>query len=337
MTSTMTWTTILTSAFRSCPVRIDPSVWLSHPTWYVVPSEVKDSAGDDGGTVQVRITCKKAAHQTDPPEIQDCRRSRWMGGVIVSIDLSQIELRVAALLSGEPFFVNAYTNGWDMHGRAAALIWSESEILSRYPDLRGLPVDRWRKSNPRFSKFEGQVGKRINFSHLFRAGADKMQASVLADIHELLPIHYFEKIVANRQRDLPVLWAWQEARIAEARSTGRVTLPVTGHHRNFAGGEKYDVNEIVNFPIQSSAAMTLARIQHHVQLRLIQHNLDRAIKLFLNVYDALYFDCASPHLVPTLLDHYREAVRTVTDTDYWAMLQAHYGRKIPLDYEHKAA
>lgn len=314
---------------------VNPAVWLSHPTWYIVPSAMKDGGGDDGGTVQVRITCKKGAHQTDPDPIQDCRHSRWMGGVLVSIDLSQIELRVAALVSGEPFFVNAYLNGWDMHGRAAALMWSETEILSRYPDLTGVPIDRWRKTNKSFSKREGQVGKRINFSHLFRAGADKMQASVLADIGEVIPVRYFEKIVNARQSELPVLWDWQEARIAEARSTGRVTLPVTGHHRNFAGGEKYDVNEIVNFPIQSGAAMTLVRIQHHVRRLLIKHNLHRHIILFLNVYDALYFDCATPHLVPTLLDLYREAVRTVVDTDYWAMLQTHYGREIPLDYEHK--
>lgn len=314
---------------------LNPSVWLSHPTWYIVPSPIKDGSGDDGGTQQVRITCKKAAHQTDPDEIQDCRRSRWMGGVIISADLSQIELRAAALLSGEPFFVNAYLNGWDMHGRAAALMWSESEILSRYPDLTGVPIDRWRKSNPRFSKREGQVGKRINFSHLFRAGADKMQGSVLADIGEIIPVHYFERIVSGRQRDLPVLWAWQEERIAEARTTGRVTLPLTGHHRNFAGGEKYDVNEIVNFPIQSTAAMVLMRIQHYVRTLILRHSLEHEVLPFLNVYDALYFDCARASLVPTVLDIYREAVRIVADTDYWALLQTHYGRKIPLDYEHK--
>ena len=315
---------------------LDPSVWLSHPTWYIVPSPVKEEAGDSGGTLQARITCKKAAHQTDPDEIQDCRRSRWMGGVLVGVDLSQIELRVAALLSGEPFFVNAYLNGWDMHGRAAILMWSQPEILARYPDLAPLPIDRWRKANPHFSKREGQVGKQLNFSHLFRAGADKMQGTVLTKVGELIPIRYFEKIVNGRQRDLPVLWTWQEERIAEARATGRVTLPITGHHRNFAGGEKYDVNEIINFPIQTGAALTLARIQHHVRRLLIARSLHHSIVLFLNVYDALYFDCASPSLVPILLDIYREAVHIVVDSDYWALLQTHYGRKIPLEYEHKA-
>lgn len=311
-------------------------VALSYPTWYIVPTAMKDGGGADGGTKQTRIICKNGAHQTDPDLIQDCRTSRWEGGVLLANDLSQIELRVAALVSGEPFFVNAYLNGWDMHGRAAVRMWSQSEILSRYPDLSSLPIDRWRKSNPRFSKREGQVGKRLNFSHLFRAGPDKMQASVLIDIGELIPLHYFEKIARNRATDLPVLWAWQEARIAEARSTGRILLPITGHSRNFAGGDKFDVNEIVNYPIQTTAAQTLLRIQHHT-LRLLRARrlLPAVCRCFLNVYDAVYFDCASPSVATQVQEAYREALAFVASNDYWALLQAHYGRSIPLESESK--
>jgi hypothetical protein len=317
---------------------LKPDIALSYPTWYIVPTSMKDGGGDDGGTKQTRIICKHGAHQTDPDLIQDCRTSRWMGGVLLVNDLSQIELRVAALTSGEPFFVNAYQHGWDMHGRAAALIWSEAEILRRYPDLATHPIDKWRKVNKRFSKFEGQVGKRVNFSHLFRAGADKMQASVLGDIGELLPLHYFERIARNRARDLPTLWAWQESLIAEARSTGRIILPITGHSRNFAGGDKFDVNEIVNYPIQTAAAQTLLRIQHHT-LRLLHARrlLPSVCRCILNVYDAVYFDCASPAVARDVQDTYREALAFVASDDYWALLQAHYGRTIPLESESKVA
>ena len=323
---------------RSSSLRHPPNhdVWLSHPSWFIVPTASKDDSGSAGGTLQSRITCKDAAHQTDPPPIEDCRRSRFLSGCLLSMDLVQIELCVPALLCGEPFFLSAFTSGLDLHSRAAIRIWSTLSILDRYPALRPHPSspELWKKLCPAFAKRERRVGKRVNFAHLFRSGAETMQTSVHKDIGELLPLSLFENIVASRATDLPVLWSWQESLIAEARSTGRVLLPLTGQSRSFRGGDKYDVSEIVNFPVQTTASNVARRFQTLIHSEIHRRRLSHLILPFLNVYDAIKFDCAS-HTHASLLrsEIIPAAHHTLCTSDYWHMLQSHFSRTVPLSYE----
>ena len=325
--------TTIQRRIRRSGVRKNKDVWLSHPSWFIIPGRTKDGAGEGGGTLQGRITCKKGAHQTDPDEIQALYKSRWVGGRLVWMDLSQIELRVAALLSGDEGLLRAYQNGEDLHGRRALAIWGQAKIVERYPELaRVVEVDLWRKECKGFSKREGQVGKRVNFADLFRSGAETMQKSVLGDIGELMPLDFFQGIVRRRAADRPGLWAWQERVIDEAARTGKVELPFTGQSRAFLGGEKYEVNEIVNFPVQTTAGNTLLRIQAGVSKEIWR---DEGIKLYLNVYDALKFDCRGEGDVGRLKEIIARVVRWVEKEEYWSWLQERYGREVPLGYEVK--
>lgn len=312
----------------------NPAVWLSHPSWFVTPDAVKDGAGASGGTLQSRITCKQPAHQTDPKEIQAFVASRWHGGILVSTDGSQIELRTAGLLSGEPFFVRAYLDNLDLHTRAAVRMWGLGPLLSRYPHLEGTILERW-KNDEAFNNRERQVGKRVNFAHLFRSGADTMQTSVHGDIGELLPLEFFAKIAAARSSELPVLWEWQESMIREARRTGRITLPLTGQMRLFMGGDKYDVNEIVNFPVQATAANAALCVQAHVHSLLRRHR-DRTILPYLNVYDAIKFDCRDASSVRRLRSMIDDAVAFVSSpSGYWGQLSQLTGHVVPLKFDTK--
>jgi len=317
--------------------RFRPDVYLSHPSWFIVPSQFKDGAGSSGGTQQSRITAKDAAHQTDPPPIQDCMLSRFIGGCLLSVDLDQIELRTAALLSGEPFFLDAFSVDppLDVHSLAALRIWGEPECRRRYPTLASLPLSRWKKGCPEWAKRERQVGKRTNFAHLFRSGPDTMQAAVHGDIGEMLPLSIFQKIASSRQSELPVLWDWQESLIAEAAAKGRIYLPLTGIARTFAGGDKYEVNEIVNFPIQATAATAMLQLQHEVHRLLHTRSLTHRILPFLNCYDALYFDCDSKESADLALSIYNEALLHLTTVGYWGKLQSLYGRVVRVTAESK--
>lgn len=321
-----------TSSTIPQPGDLNPDTWLSHPSWFVVPSAIKDTSATSGGTLQSRITCKKGSHQTDPPEIQSCWSSRWVGGFLLSLDLKQAEIAAAGLLSGEPFFTNAFTLGHDLHSRQALRIWGSPELLLRYPALASHPIDAWSSLSSPFKKRERQVGKRVNFSHLFRAGADKMQASVLSDIGEILPLSIFHRIVSTRATELPYLWDWQESLIAEARSTGRVTLPLLGQSRSFLQGTSYDINEIVNFPVQSTAANALLSIQHYIQAAL-RSRPHPSIYCFLNIYDALKFDCRTQDDVTFLTSLIAEAMNHLLTRGYWSQLCDLLGRTVPLSYE----
>ena len=312
-----------------CPSRApatNPLIYLDHPSWYIVPTFTKDDSGSSGGTIQGRITCKKGPRQTDPPAISSLRCSRFPNGLLVSFDLSQIELRVAALLSADLALLSAFTNNLDLHTDRAIQIFTLPYLLSKYgPDFR---------AHPSFLALERQVGKGTNFADLFRSGAATMQAQILASSSISLPLSFFEDIVRTRPILRPGLWAWQEARIREAHTTGRVILPLTGHSRSFLGGDLYDINEIVNFPIQTIAGITLLQIQHLLRRSLQPHST--RILPFLNGYDALFFDIASPTLLPILTFAIASAVHTVSTSGYWHLLSQHHDTHVPLSYTIKS-
>ena len=289
--------------------------YYAYPTWYCVPTFTKDSNGAAGGTLQGRITCKKPSAQTFPPPIKACIKSRFRGGSILGFDLSQVELRVAALLSGDTALLRAYLAGDDLHKqRAVQIFGSDIEDRPDYRDLR-------------------QAGKMINFADLFRSGSNTMQQQLLAMTGQLHPLEFFKSVADARPVHRPGLWAWQEERIAEARSRGYVCLPLTGQSRYFLGGEKWDVNEIVNFPIQTTAGNTLLRIQHYVGKHMGSINARKPMAyMMLNIYDAVYIDC-HPSAIEMVEDAVRGAVEYVQDHEYWSHLQDLYGREVPLEYD----
>lgn len=309
------------------------TVGLTYPDWFPTPGATKDGGGSSGGTLQGRITCKNPAAQTFPAIIKSCIRSRYPDGTIVSIDLSQIELRVAALLSGERSLLTAYAQNQDVHGRRAAAAWGAPELISRYPSLENIPLDKW-KSNPFFDRRERQVGKRLNFADLFRAGAAKMQLSVYDDVGELFPLHFFQSIVDSRPTLRPQLYEWQSRLIHEAHTRGHLMLPFIGQSRYFMGGEKFDENEIVNCPVQTTAGNLMLELQAAISARLPDPlRPGHHIRLFQNTYDALYFD-VPPTQKPTLLTVIREEFdKLSTPNGYWGMLQEWTGNVCPIKYD----
>ena len=288
---------------------------FAYPTWYCVPTFAKDSGGSSGGTLQGRITCKKPSAQTFPKPVKSCIKSRFRNGSILGFDLSQVELRVAALLSGDTALLRAYLEGDDLHKQRAIQIFG--------PDIEG---------RPDYNSLR-QAGKMVNFADLFRSGSSTMQQQLLAMTGELHPLSFFKTIAANRPKQRPGLWHWQEDRIAEARSMGYVQLPFTGQSRYFMGGDKWDVNEIVNFPVQTTAGNTLLRIQHHIRKSMGGMNSrNPKAHMMLNIYDAVYIDC-HPSAIEMVKDAVRNAVEYVQDHGYWAKLQEFYSRKVPLEYD----
>ena len=305
-------------------------IYIAYPSWFITPSPFKDNSDSEGGTLQSRITCKDPPEQTAPDVIQDCRRSRFgPSGVLLSMDLAQIELCVPALLSGEPNLVVPITNDDDLHTLRAIATFGADYLKGKYPELASVPFNLWKKVCKAFAKLERQVGKKINFADLFRAGADKIRNATYEDCGIWVPLSVFEKAVRNRPIDRPLLWQWQERLIADARTDGFLSLPFTGQSRSFLGGQEFEDNEIVNFPIQTMAGNVLRAIQHLVW-RAIKDRRD--ILMYLNVFDALKFDLRSPSLLPTLSEIIRSSVQEVATTGYWSQLCTYYGRTIPLEY-----
>ena len=300
----------------------------------MTPSPAKDGQGDAGGTKQGRITCKGPSAQTFPRPIKACIQSRWWEhGAIVSFDLSQIELRVAALLSGDTTLAAAYNDGLDLHTDRAVSIFGSTALEAKYGMLF--------HDNPNFKGHERQCGKRTNFADLFRSSATTMKSAMMEDTGIDFPMSVFEKIVADRPKIRPGLWTWQEEMLKLAEQRGYVELPITGQSRYFVGFSKTgrqsevknQLNEIINFPIQTTAGNTLLNIQQQLHLSLPDLNArDPWAHMFLNIYDAVYFDCKLDRVseLEQLIDN---AVREVVERGYWARLQEHYGREIPVEFD----
>jgi hypothetical protein len=307
----------------------NPEVWLSHPSWFIVPTATKDDAGSMGGTLQVRITCKDFQHQTDPEEIVACRQSRFHGGCLAEMDLDQAELRTGALLSGEESLMGAFLRDEDVHTRRALAIWGHDPLVAAYPVLAAHPVDNWKNVCPPFKELNRDVGKHVNFADFFWASAETIQATILKMSGNVVPLSILQHAVSRRPIDRPQLWAWQNAQLALAKAQGYIALPFLGSSRYFSGGTKDESSEIINFPIQATAAAALVFIK--LALRPL---LPPTILLCLNVYDSMLFDLRYPARdLPLLKELIARAVEEVTTRGYWARLQDHYGRVVPLRYK----
>ncbi len=140
---------------------------MIYPSWYPMRGIANKYSGEDkiGGTIQARFSARGPAAQTFPPVIKKCFTSRFPAGQISVYDLSQIELRMAALLSGDPVMLQEYVDGIDRHANTALFFWPDADITSdeftRKPDG------------------QRQAGKTTNFLIVYKGGALKLQETIL--------------------------------------------------------------------------------------------------------------------------------------------------------------
>ncbi|MGA1752736.1 MAG: DNA polymerase, partial [Pontimonas sp.] len=302
---------------RTNPRRARPSDGAVYPTWYVVPGRYKESE-DSGGTVQARITCKQPSAQTFPPDIKKAIASRWVGGTILWADLSQVEMRVAACLSGDTTLLRAFREGLDMHTERTVQLFGQ-EVLED-PDFKST----WR-----------QVGKTINFADLFLASPQRMQQSAWEMTGRLIDLEVFEKAVKDRPHVRPGLWRWQQALLRQVDRTGTLHIPHTGQSRTFVGGSKAHVNTIVNFPVQTTAANATLAIQHELMNLLPSwgETSSPRILMCLQIYDSVCFD-VPPGREDEAESLFAEAVAKVCSPHgYWGMMESCSGHPVPLTYE----
>lgn len=279
-----------------------------------MPGRLKDS-GSEGGTVQARITCKDPAAQTFPPQVKECIASRWTGGSIMWADLSQIELRVAALLSGERSMIDAFADGRDLHAERAVLLFGEGSASS--PDFRVLR----------------QVGKTVNFADLFLASPHTMQSQAHAMTGKVIDLSEFQRAEARRPVDRPWLWRWQQSLLAKADRDGKIVLPLTGQSRTFVGGSIQHRNAIVNFPVQTTAANVMLCMQHEICRRLPMNAPSPRIMACCQVYDSILLDVPSGMEQKARTIVAESAAAVCRSEGYWGRMEAYTGNVVPLAYD----
>ncbi len=187
-----------------------------------------------GGTATGRLSCSSPNIQ-NPPRDAAFRAlfAPGPGRCLVVADYGQIELRVAALVSGDQAMLAVYEQGEDLHRKTAAAFLGKE------------PGD--------VTKAERQIAKGINFGMLFGSGAKGLQAFCKSSYGVDLSLTQADKARTAFFQAYPGLSAWQKQTRQAAERAKQVRTPggrVRALDRNIG-------TECLNTPVQGGAAECL--------------------------------------------------------------------------------
>jgi DNA polymerase I len=214
------------------------------------------------GTDTGRLSCAEPNLQQIPREREF--RSLFIapgGWSLVVADFSQIELRVAAELSGEPLMLAAYRAGRDLHTETAALMTGKDQC-----DI---------------SKAERQSSKIANFGLLYGAGPSTLRRQAVAQYGIDMDMEEAKAIVSSFRKAYPRLYEWQQDQ------GGQTTVSVFtkyGRRRLMVGrNDKYTTR--INTQVQGTAGdickISIAMLYQRI------HDKSNVVKLIATVHDEL--------------------------------------------------
>src|SRR5262249_18279491 len=190
------------------------------------------------------------------------------GHLLISVDYSQIELRVLAHLSEDPILIESFERDEDVHARTAA------EVFGVSADSVSAEMRR--------------IAKAINYGLSYGQtdfGLSRVLRIPREDAHRYIE-RYFTRYAKLRE--------YMEKSIAEARRTG-VSTTLLGRRRPLPGINAKRYNERAyaeriarNTPIQGAAADILKIAMIRVDERL--QNQKWPAKMLLTVHDELVFE-----------------------------------------------
>jgi DNA polymerase-1 len=173
------------------------------------------------GTEVGRLSFRNPAIQTIPRPYEDMYgamvRSAFVapgGWKFILADYSQAELRVAAVLSEEPFLLEVYREGRDLHTEVAVAMFGRD-----------------------WTKEERVQTKMFNFSYLY-GGSEYSFAEDAG-----LPIGIARKFVRDYNEVMPKLTEWKRNQLALAKSQGYVVSPF-GRKRRFPLITKQNIDDV---------------------------------------------------------------------------------------------
>lgn len=212
------------------------------------------------------------------------------GFKLVSFDYSQIELRIAAILSNDKKLIEIFKNGEDVHAGVAMRVFKVSKEL----------VDKGMRTR----------AKAINFGILYGMGVNALKTNLGVDRREAQEFYdkYFQTFAG--------LATYLDKIKAEAGQKG-YTETLFGRRRYF-GGLKSPLPYVraqaermaINAPIQGTQAdlikIAMKKIDEHIRSE--KHEDD--MRLILQVHDELVYE-AKDSLVNEAAKHFKRIMETV--------------------------
>jgi DNA polymerase-1 len=251
-----------------------------------LPLEINPKTGrvhtsfNQTGSVTGRLASSDPNLQNIPTRTEIGQRVRQgfiaeKGHVLLSVDYSQIELRIVAHMSGDEAMLNAFRAGQDIHSATAAAVF-------------GVPLENVTKEQRRHAKS-------INFGLIYGMSAFGLSNTTGLTLGES------EDFVRAYFRQFPGVKSYLDNLRRMASSQGYVET-LLGRRRFFPNlKDQSNINvrnreerEAINAPIQGTAAdiMKLAMIQ--LPGRLAEKGLKT--RLLLQVHDELILECPEEEL-----------------------------------------
>ena len=224
------------------------------------------------------------------PNLQNCpRKSNDPIGVrnfiqapenhlILSLDFSQIELRVGAFYCRDKTMMETYKNGGDIHAATTAVIFGCTYAEAQNKHRPEYKEQRTIAKNVNFGTFYGLFPKGLQSTLKFKAGVEKS-------------IPECEEIIRNLKAGYPALTGWQNETkmIAKQKLYTETWLGRRRYLPNIRsdnwGLQSFAERCALNTPIQGTAADIIKIAMIHVSNRLQEEC--PAAKLILQVHDEL--------------------------------------------------
>lgn len=172
--------------------------------------------------------------RADKGPFRDCVVSRHKRGWLVEVDYSQAELRVLAALSQDPYMLDIYRTGGDIHAATAEAIWG-----------------------PGWTKEQRSLAKPVNFGRVYGGDANTMMGELEKD-EIYLPLSECQRFLTAWNNKYPVAGAYMDDLRWNAQQDLRVEAPfghVVRHLTVGTRGLSHVAKSGANFPLQFAAAM----------------------------------------------------------------------------------
>lgn len=221
------------------------------------------------------------------------------GYALVSFDYSQIELRVAALMSQDPFFIKAFKDGQDIHSAVAMRVFGVEEKDVTYEMRRRSKV--------------------INFGILYGMGVNALRQNLA--LPEISSDKKTEEVTRadaqlfydNYFAQFPTIAAYLESIKNFAKKNG-YTETLFGRKRYFPGIKSplpfiraMAERMATNAPIQGTATADIIKIgMKNADDALIKSGLIDDVRLVLQVHDELVFEIKE--------DKLKAAIKTIEES-----------------------
>ncbi len=252
------------------------------------------------GTDTGRFACRKPNLQNCPRKDNDPVGIRSFikaseGNVLLSLDLSQIELRVGAFFCRDDKMLETYRTGGDIHGQTTSVIYKISFEQAIDKNAEQYKERRTIAKNCNFGTFFGLFPKGLQRTLKFKAGLDTSLSEC-------------EQIISNLKLGYPMLTTWQDD-VKKKAAIQKYTDTYLGRRRYLPNINSYDWGKksfaqrcALNTPIQGTAADILKLAIVRILTKLSEMEWLRPL---LQIHDELVFEV--PHKKVT------EAVRFIKE------------------------